>query len=153
MRVKNGILTKQYCLISFILLISAVFVLWIGVSPASAARKAEVQNDVSGLVNINNATQEDLENVKGLGAATAKTSIADKIKTKAKSAPEKLAPGTKININTADQTMLEKLPEIGPVKAKAIINGRPYNTIEDIMKVKRIKGKTFEAIKDYIVVK
>jgi len=72
MRVKNGILTKQYCLISFILLISAVFVLWIGISPASAARKADVQKDASGLVDINNATQEDLENVKGLGAATAK---------------------------------------------------------------------------------
>jgi competence protein ComEA len=49
--------------------------------------------------------------------------------------------------------MLEKLPEIGPAKAKAIIAGRPYNTIEDVMKVKRIKGKTFDVIKDYVVVK
>jgi competence protein ComEA len=73
--------------------------------------------------------------------------------TTAKSAAAKLAPGTKININTADQSMIEKLPEIGPVKAKAIIAGRPYNSIEDVMKVKGIKGKTFDAIKDYIVVK
>jgi competence protein ComEA len=68
-------------------------------------------------------------------------------------AASKLAPGTKININTADQAMLEKLPEIGPVKAKAIMEGRPYKSIEDVMKVSGIKGKTFDAIKDFIVVK
>jgi len=39
------------------------------------------------------------------------------------------------------------------VKAKAIIDGRPYKAIEDVMKVKGIKGKTFDAIKDFIVVK
>ena len=66
---------------------------------------------------------------------------------------QKLAPGTKININTADQGTLEQLPEIGPVKAKAIIAGRPYSKPEDVMKVSGIKGKTFDAIKDYIVVK
>ena len=73
----------------------------------------------------------------------------------AKSAPAaaKLAPGTKININTADQATLEKLPEIGPVKAKAIIAGRPYRSVEDVMKVSGVKGKTFDAIKEYIVVK
>jgi len=85
-------------------------------------------------------------------AATASSEVTKSAKT-AKSAAAKLAPGTKININTADQAAIEKLPEIGPVKAKAIIDGRPYNSIEDIMKVKGIKGKTFDAIKDYIVVK
>ena len=215
MRKKNGILAKQYCLFSFILLISLAFILGTGVSPASAAKKADVQKAVAGLVDINNATQKELEGIKGVGAVTAKKIIAgqpyksvdelskagikpkaiedmkpfitvgnapvapvtekatkavtkataplsaatdlttatDKVKTKAKSASAKLAPGTKININTADQAMIEKLPEIGPAKAKAIIAGRPYNTIEDVMKVKRIKGKTFDVIKDYIVVK
>ena len=61
--------------------------------------------------------------------------------------------GKEDNINTADQTTLEQLPEIGPVKAKTIIAGRPYSKPEDIMKVSGIKGKTFDAIKDYIVVK
>ena len=79
------------------------------------------------------------------------------IQTTAKSttttATKKLAPGTKININTADKAALEALPEIGPVKAQAIIDGRPYKSPEDIMKVSGIKQKTFNAIKEYIVVK
>ncbi len=53
----------------------------------------------------------------------------------------------------ADQATLEKLLGIGPVKAKAIIDGRPYRNIEDVMNIKGIKGKTYDAIKDRIVVK
>ncbi len=53
-----------------------------------------------------------------------------------------------VNINTASQEMLEALPEIGPVKAQAIINNRPYKKIDDIMKVKGIKEGTFSKIKD-----
>ena len=64
----------------------------------------------------------------------------------------KRTPGAKININKADQATLEKLPGIGPGKAKAIMNGRPYKTIEDVMRVSDIKKRTFDAIKDYIVV-
>jgi competence protein ComEA len=57
-----------------------------------------------------------------------------------------------VNINTATKEELEKLPEIGPVKAQAIIDGRPYKTPEDIMKVKGIKEGTFGQIKDLITV-
>ena len=69
-----------------------------------------------------------------------------------KTSPVKLAPGTKSNINKADQATLEKLPGIGPRKAKSTINGRPYKTINDVMKVSDIKRNTFDAIKEFIVV-
>jgi competence protein ComEA len=49
--------------------------------------------------------------------------------------------------------MLEALPGIGPAKAQDIIDGRPYKTPEDIMKVKGIKEGTFAKIKDLITVK
>jgi competence protein ComEA len=68
-------------------------------------------------------------------------------------AATKLAPGQKVNINTADKATLDALPEIGPVLAQAIIDGRPYTKIEDVMKVKGIKEGKFSKIKDLITVK
>ncbi|MRR16818.1 MAG: hypothetical protein EG826_10225 [Deltaproteobacteria bacterium] len=210
---------RNYCLMLTVLTISVLLAVGMGITPAQAAKKADVQKSIAPLVDINNATPKELENIKGVGPATAKkivagrpyksvdelskaglsakaidaikpfvtvgtaqaapvtaaaakaatkaaapvsaaatdvTGAAKEVKTSAKSASAsaaKLAPGTKININTADQATLEKLPEIGPVKAKAIIDGRPYKTIEDVTKVKGIKGKTFDVIKDFIVVK
>jgi competence protein ComEA len=70
-----------------------------------------------------------------------------------KAASTKLAPGEKININTASKEQIEKLPGIGPVKAQAIIAGRPYNSVEDVKKVKGIKEGSFSKIKDLITVK
>jgi competence ComEA-like helix-hairpin-helix protein len=65
----------------------------------------------------------------------------------------KLKPGEKININTASKEELEDLlPGIGPVKAQAIIDARPFKTIEDVMKVKGIKEGEFGKIKDLISV-
>lgn len=164
------------------------------------------------LLNLNTASEKELEALKGVGPATAKKIIAGRpynsvadlskagvpdktiealkpfvtvgaaapavkppvvaekakstvekaksaVETKAKATEEKaksaakLAPGQKININSATKEQLEALPEIGPVKAQAVIDGRPYQKIEDIMKIKGIKEGIFNKIKDYLVVK
>jgi len=60
----------------------------------------------------------------------------------------------KIDVNSATLEQLETLPDIGPKLAQAIIDNRPYATIEDVKtKVKGIGEKKFEAIKDLIEAK
>ena len=47
----------------------------------------------------------------------------------------------KTNVNVASQVELELLPGVGPVIAKRIIDNRPYETVDDLLKVRGI-GKT-----------
>jgi competence protein ComEA len=85
--------------------------------------------------------------------AAAAPAKAAKAPTAEKAAPAKLAPGEKVNINSAPKEKLDALPGIGPVKAQAIIDGRPYAKPEDIMKVKGIKQGEYNKIKDIITVR
>jgi len=61
---------------------------------------------------------------------------------------------SKININTADEKMLDSLPGIGPATAKAIIEYRrkngPFARIEQIMEIPRFGKSKFEKIKDRV---
>lgn|SRR3989338_1798441 len=53
-----------------------------------------------------------------------------------------------ININSASQTDLESLPGVGPVTAGKIIDGRPYQTIEELKSKKALGNALFDKIKD-----
>ena len=157
-----------------------------------------------GLVDINTATQQELEAVKGVGAATAKKIIAGrpyksldeltkaglsakKIEAlkpyvavgKAPAAPapapaaekkpkavpavkpaEKKAPAATpapsavapVDLNMADQKALESLPGIGPALAKKIMEGRPYQSVDDLSRIKGMNKSKIDAIKDKVTV-
>ncbi|MDO9515428.1 MAG: helix-hairpin-helix domain-containing protein [Syntrophales bacterium] len=64
--------------------------------------------------------------------------------------------GEKININTASVQQLCNLKRVGPAYAERIVQCRetngPFAKAEDIMKVKGIGAKTYEANKDIITV-
>jgi competence protein ComEA len=115
---------------------------------------------VKGMSDAKIQALKDKVTVGGAAASTIPAAASQKASSTQKSATEKvskaaskLAPGQRININTATKQEIEALPGIGPVKAQAIIEGRPYDKPEDIMKVKGIKQKIFEKIKDNITVR
>ena len=70
--------------------------------------------------------------------------------------PVYLLAGEKINLNTATLEQLVTLKRIGPKYGQRIIDYReahgPFEKIEDIMKVKGVGQKTFNANKDTIAI-
>jgi competence protein ComEA len=60
--------------------------------------------------------------------------------------------GQGININVATAVELETLPGIGPSKAQAIIEHRPYSTVDELERVPGIGAKTVEQLRASVVV-
>jgi competence protein ComEA len=61
-----------------------------------------------------------------------------------------------VNINTAGQTELSRLPGIGPSKAAAIIafreRGRRFRRVEDLLRVRGIGRATFRRLRPMLTV-
>jgi len=57
-----------------------------------------------------------------------------------------------LNINTASKEELQSIRGIGPVLAERIIAGRPYKTVDSLIKVKGIGSKKLEKIRPYVAV-
>lgn len=57
-----------------------------------------------------------------------------------------------VNINSASQGQLDGLSGVGPVTSQKIIDGRPYQKIEDLISKKIVTKSVFEKIKDSITI-
>lgn len=55
-----------------------------------------------------------------------------------------------VPINSANQATLESLWGVGPVTAKAIISGRPYSSVQELLDRKIIKPNVWERNKDLL---
>jgi competence protein ComEA len=70
----------------------------------------------------------------------------------APSATTKFQPaGELLDINSASAEELDKLPGVGPARAKAIITHRPYFGKDDLVNRKIIPSNVYAQIKDKII--
>ena len=70
-----------------------------------------------------------------------------------KPAPAATSPEGVVNLNEASPDELERLPGIGPAKAKLIFDhrkGHPFRRVDDLTKVKGIGRKTFAKLRPYL---
>lgn len=63
-----------------------------------------------------------------------------------------LSPKSLLDLNTSTEKELQSIKGVGPVLAKKIIAGRPYKTVDGLIKVKGIGPKKLEKIRPYVVV-
>jgi competence protein ComEA len=56
-----------------------------------------------------------------------------------------------VDINSASAEELDKLPGVGSARAKAIVDHRPYNGKDDLVRRKIIPQNVYDQIKDKII--
>jgi len=74
----------------------------------------------------------------------------------APAAPGAAEPGAAsklIDLNSATPEELETLPGIGPTLAQRIVDGRPYNTLEDLLRVNGIGHVLYDQVRELITVR
>ena len=88
--------------------------------------------------------------------AVAQTPSPSKAPATAPSVPPRAATGSQqsgglVDINSASAEELDKLPGVGPARAKAIIANRPYGGKDDLNNRKIIPPNVYNQIKDKII--
>ena len=72
-----------------------------------------------------------------------------------RAAPAKTAPAKPdlLDINTASEAELSALPQIGPVRSKAIIAGRPYKSKDQLVSKNVLTQPIYDKIKGKVIAK
>lgn len=85
----------------------------------------------------------------GTASDSSKTSTTSSKSKKSTSAST--SKSARLDINTASKEELSQLPGIGDALSQKIIDGRPYNAKNDLVRRKIIPQSTYDGIKDQII--
>ena len=130
------------------------------------ATTEKIQSDVRMIITESHEAvrQEDVfENEEPAQAPVSRAEIIQSQPSKAASVPgivqapsssanPKPAHSSPVNINTASLEELMTLNGIGEVKGQAIIDARPFKSIEELLDVKGIADATYAKIRDFVTV-
>lgn len=58
----------------------------------------------------------------------------------------------RVNINTSTLAELETIPGIGEERARQVVAGRPYTSVDELIKVSGIGPKSLEDLRPYVKV-
>lgn len=135
------------------------------VPPASVSKVAPAAVVGQSLIDVNSADASALDSLPGVGAARAKAIIAGRpyssksdLKTRKILPPDvfaKVEPMMALaNVNsTSAADMAKMLPNVGPVRAEAIVKNRPYVTLQDLVAKGALTQAVFDGIKSLITTK
>lgn len=143
-----------------------------GASPAAAPAAANATSAATAArspvpaagarIDINSASETELDALPGVGPVRAKSIVAgrpwDDVNDLAKkgAVPQNVLAGMKdrialANINTSSAAdMAKTLPGIGEVRARAIVNGRPYTGPQDLLTKKVLTQGVYDKVKDLV---
>jgi competence protein ComEA len=133
-----------------------------GVGPAAVDAILSHRRDVGPFASV-----EDLNAVHGVGdktlaklrpLLTVSDPAVEKLERKKAEPPVVTSPGKvqpgdpPVNVNTASEADLMRLPRVGPATAKAIIAARPFASVSDLDRAKGIGPKTVDALRPFVTV-
>jgi competence protein ComEA len=100
-----------------------------------------------------NAASATVSGTKKVASATANgtETAAKKTARTSKNAAGAVTGKGKLDINTATKDQLDALPGIGETYSQKIIDGRPYNAKNDLVRREIIPQSTYDGIKDQII--
>ena len=124
-----------------------------GVGPAKAKAIIEGRpyTSLKDFESRNIVSQSVSDKWKGQVALTKATGKPAATDTAASPAPA-TQPAGKVDLNTATADELQTLPGVGPAKAKAIVDGRPYNSVAQFESKGIIPAATFDKFKSAVEV-
>ena len=129
---------------------------------APVGRSAQVQPAGPPLVDVNSADEKTLDALPGIGPVRAKAIVANRPYTeKQELVTKKAVPANVlaqiedrialVNVNTATAaTMAKILPNVGPVRAQKIVEGRPYATPQDMVAKGALTQGVFEGVRNLV---
>jgi competence protein ComEA len=136
-------------ILSLAIIFGGILLLWQKDILKNISQKTKLSNEVE----LENYKKENEDLKKQLAELEQK--IQDE-KSKPEVKSEEVSVSDKININSAQQSELEKLPGVGPARAQAIIDYRLQNggfkTIDEIQNIKGIGPATFAKMANMICV-